>query len=194
MNFLIIIIFLFTLIISILSGILAAYLLMRPDQRKFFYKHNFALVFSYLLISMVLFSLIFGTTTYYKATAFYRVVSNRFAEVLPAVEAGSDLPRQGEAWSNNKQAIIKEAWLQQVKTPRSGIHCYGQNETVCELIQGIGLPVKSTWGVYLSLVFFGISGVIAFLIYSIWIIKTNFDDDTSVKEKPRRKPKSKARK
>ncbi|HKZ43437.1 MAG TPA: hypothetical protein VJZ78_00185 [Anaerolineales bacterium] len=194
MNFLTIVIFLFTLIISILLGILAAYLLMRPNQRRFFHNHKVALLFTYLLIGLALFTLVFGTTTYYKATAFYRVVSNRFAEVLPAVEAGSDLPRQGEAWTNNKTAIIKEAWLQQLKTPRNGIHCYSQNETVCELMQGIGLPVYSTWGIYLSLVVFGISSVIAFLLYSNWILITNYDDDTSIKVKPKRKPKSKARK
>ena len=194
MNFLSVVIFLFTLIVSILLGIAAAYLLMKPKQRKYFYQHTATLVIAYLLTSLVIFSLIFGATTYYKATAFYRVVSNRFAEVLPIVETGSDLIRQGEDWTNNKSAIIKEAWLQQVKSPRNGIHCFSNNDSICELIQGIGLSVKSTWSTYLIIILFALSGVIAFLLYSNWIMNINYDDDTTVKAKPRRKPKSKARK
>ncbi|HBG74025.1 MAG: hypothetical protein A2X25_08495 [Chloroflexi bacterium GWB2_49_20] len=193
MSFLTVLVVLFSFIIAGLIGILIAFVLMRPARRKLFRKNPPVRISTLVIISLIIFTLIFGVSTHYWATAYYRVVSNRFEDVLPNIQAGSVIIQQGDSWNNNKPAIIKEIWWQQMMVPRNDSRCYAGDQVICNLIKDVGLSGASNWKSYVVYLGLGLAGVLSFMFYSIWILKLNFEVDSKPEEKIRSRPKSKAR-
>jgi hypothetical protein len=137
--------------------------------------------------------LIFGASTFFRASAFYRVVLNQFENAQSVIQPGSLMAQQADVWKNNKTTINNEIWMQQMRLPDRDSHCYAEDQAICKLILNIGISVESRWNSYLVFLALGLTGVFAFSIYSIWILKLKFEEDTKPKEIIRPRPKSKAR-
>ena len=193
MSFLTVVVVLLVFILAALLGIGFAYLLMRPTGRKLFLKNTPVQVITFIMISLILFLLIFGASTLYRANAYYRVAQYRFEDAQSVIQTGSLIAQQVDAWKNNKPAITKEIWLQQMMLPDSDAHCYTGDQPICDLFSSLGLSVASRWNSYLVFLGLGLTGVLAFLFYSIWIIKLKYEEEAIPEEDLRPRPKSKAR-
>jgi len=193
MSFLTFVVVLFVFILASLLGIGVAYLLMLPSGRKLFLKNAPIQVITFIMISLILFSLIFGASTLYRASAYYRVALIQFEDAQAVIQTGSLIAQQVDDWKNNKPAITKEIWWQQMMLPDSDSHCYTGDQSICDLFSSLGISVASRWNSYLVFLGLGLTGVLAFLIYSIWIIKLNYEEETIPEKELRPRPKSKAR-
>jgi len=193
MSFLTFVVVLFVFILASLLGIGVAYLLMLPSGRKLFLKNAPIQVITFIMISLILFSLIFGASTLYRASAYYRVALIQFEDAQAVIQTGSLIAQQVDDWKNNKPAITKEIWWQQMMLPDSDSHCYTGDQSICDLFSSLGISVASRWNSYLVFLGLGLAGVLALLIYSIWIIKLNYEEETIPEKELRPRPKSKAR-
>ncbi len=193
MSFLTLVVVLFVFILAALLGIGIAFLLMRPSGRKLFLKNAPVQVITFIMISLILFSLIFAASTLYRASAYYRVTLYQFEDAQAVIQTGSQIARQVDDWKNNKPAITKEIWLQQMMLPDSDAHCYSGDQSICDLFSGLGISVSSRWNSYLVFLGLGLTGVLAFLFYSVWILKLKYEEESTTEELVRPRPKSKAR-
>jgi len=193
MSFLTFVVVLFVFILAALLGIGIAFLLMRPTGRKLFLKNAPIQVITFIMISLILFSLIFGASTLYRASAYYRVTQYQFEDAHAVIQTGSLIAQIADDWKNNKSAITNEIWLQQMMLPDNDSHCYTGDQSICNLFSSVGISVASRWNSYLIFLGLGLTGVLAFLIYSIWIIKLNNEEETIPEKELRPRPKSKAR-
>ena len=193
MSFLTIVVILLVFICAALLGIGIAYLLMRPSGRKLFLKNTPVQVITIITISLILFSLIFSASTFYRASAYYRVGLYQFEDAQGVIQTGSIISQYAENWKNNKSAITLEIWVQQMMLPDSDPHCYTGDRSICDLFSNVGVSIASRWNSYLVFLGLGLTGVLAFLVYSIWIIKLNNEEETMPKKEIRPRPRSKAR-
>ncbi len=193
MSFLTFVVVLFAFIVAALLGIGVAFLLMRPSRRQLFRNNVLIQGITFFIISLILFSLIFGASTLYRASAYYRVVQNQFEDSQSIIQPGSLIAQQADDWNNNKPAITKEIWMQQVLLPSGDSHCYTEDQAICKLITNVGISMASRWNSYLVFLALGLTGVFAFSIYSVWILKLKYEEDTEPKVVLRPRPKSKAR-
>jgi len=193
MSFLTIVIILFVFILAALLGIWIALLLMRPSGRKFLLKNAPIQVVTFILISLIIFSLIFGASTLYRASAYYRVVQDQFNTAEGVIQTGSVLAQYAEAWKNNRSSITKEIWLQQMMLPTSNSHCFTGDPSICALFSNVGINVTSRWNSYIVFLALGLTGVLAFLGYSGWILKLRYEEENTPEKILRPRPRSKAR-
>ncbi len=193
MSFLTIVVILFVFIVAALFGISIAFLLMRPPRRQLIRNNALIQGVTFFIISLILFSLIFAASTLYRASAYYRVVLNQFEDAQSIIQPGSLMAQQATEWKNNKTALTKEIWKQQMMLPSNDSHCYTEDQAICKLITNIGISVASRWNSYLVFLALGLTGVFAFSINSIWILKLKYEEDTEPKERIRPRPRSKAR-
>lgn len=193
MSFLTIVIVLFVFILAALLGIGIAFLLLRPTGRKFLLKNAPVQVITFIMVSLILFSLIFGASTLYRASAYYRVVQDQFDTAGGVIQAGSVLAKYAEDWKNNKSTITKEIWLQQMMLPNSDSHCFTGDPSICDLFPNVGISVASRWNSYLVFLGLGLTGVLAFLFYSGWILKLKYEEEITKEKELRPRPRSKAR-
>ena len=193
MSFLTIVVVLFVFILAALLGIGIAFLLMRPSGRKLFLKNAPIQVTTFIMISLILFSLIFGASTLYRASAYYRVALYQFEDAHAVIQTGSLIAQQVDDWKNNKPAITKEIWWQQMMLPDSDSHCYTGDQSICDLFSGLGISVVSRWNSYFIFLGLGLTGVLAFLFFSIWLLKLNYEEEAIPEKVLRPRPKSKAR-
>lgn len=194
MSFLTIVVLLLAFFVSALLGIWIAFLIMKPAGRQLFRENRFFLVITLLLTSLLIFAFVFGASTMFRASAYHRVVTNQFLNSQSATLAGSLADQHASEWKNNKSAIIKEIWWQQMMPPASFERCFTEVQEVCSIIQKVGLSTASRWNSYLVFLGLGLTGVFSFVYYSIWILKLRYEEDTTPKEISRPRPKSKARK
>ncbi len=193
MSFLTIVIILLVFICAALLGIGIAYLLMRPSARKLFLKNAPVQVITFIIISLTLFTLIFGASTLYRSSAYYRVAQNQFEDAHSVIQTGSVIAQYADAWKNNRSAITKEIWFQQMMLPDTNAHCYTGDQLICDLFSNVGVSVASHWNSYLIFLGLGLTGVLAFLIYSIWLIKLKYEEETIPEKAVRPRPRSKAK-
>jgi|GEM_PF-1713404 len=193
MSFLTFIVVLFTFIVAALIGIGIAFLLMQPSRRQLFRNNVLIQGITVFIICVILFSLIFAASTFYRASAYYRVVRNQFEDAQSVIQPGSLMAQQADDWKNSKTALTKEIWIQQMMLPSSDSHCYTDNKAVCNLIRNMGISVASRWNSYLVFIGLGLTGIFAFSFYSIWILKLKYEEDTEPVVILRPRPKSKAR-
>jgi hypothetical protein len=193
MSFMTFVVVLFVFIITALIGIGVAFLLMLPTGRKLLLKNTPVQIITYIMISLILFSLIFGASTLYRANAYYRVTQYQIEDAQAVIQTGSLIAQQVDDWKNNKPAITKEIWLQQMMLPDRDTHCYTGDQPICDLFSSLGISVASRWNSYLVFLGLGLTGVLAFLFYSIWIIKLKYEEEAIQEEVLRPRPRSKAR-
>jgi hypothetical protein len=193
MSFLTIVIVLFVFILAALLGIGIAFLLMRPTGRKLLHKNTPTQVVTFFMVSLILFSLIFGASTLYRASAYYRVVQDQFDNAEGVIQAGSVIAKYADAWKNNRASITKEIWLQQMMLPNSDSRCFTGDPSICDLFSNVGISVASRWNSYPVFLGLGLTGVLAFLFYSGWILKLKYEEENTKEKELRTRPRSKAR-
>jgi hypothetical protein len=193
MSFLTIVIILLVFVIAALLGIGVAFLLLRPKGHNFFQTKASIQIITFIAVSLFLFSLLFGGSTFYRASAYYRVAQYQFEGSEGVIQTGSVISQYAEEWKNNKSAITTEIWLQQMMLPSRDAHCYTGNNSICDLFTNVGISVASRWNSYLIFLGLGLTGVFAFLFYSIWITKLRNEEANLTEKEPRPRPKSRAR-